>query len=111
MSEVQFGETSSGAAMVQGTFVGADQAGVRGMGPAFRRVGGSEDREKSIREARGLMQGYAQQLNISDSLVTAERKSLSLHLAPTLSRDARWRVLRPSAFMLLAVLSRLAKSC
>ncbi|KAH0494553.1 hypothetical protein TgHK011_001170 [Trichoderma gracile] len=71
VSEVQFGETSSGAAMVQGTFVGADQAGVRGMGPAFRRVGGSEDREKSIREARGLMQGYAQQLNISDSLVTA----------------------------------------
>jgi transcription factor IIIB subunit 2 len=41
------------------------------MGPAFRRVGGTEDREKSIREARGLMQGYAQQLNVSDSLVTA----------------------------------------
>ncbi|KOS21870.1 Transcription factor IIIB 90 kDa subunit [Escovopsis weberi] len=71
VAEVQFGETSSGAAMVQGTFVAADQAGVRGMGPAFRRVGGSEDREKSIREARGLMQGYAQQLNISDSLVTS----------------------------------------
>ncbi|KAK5996762.1 B-related factor 1 [Cladobotryum mycophilum] len=71
VAEVQFGETSSGAAMVQGTFVAADQGGVRAMGPAFRRVGGSEDREKSIREARGLMQGYAQQLNISDSLVTA----------------------------------------
>ena len=71
VAEVQFGETSSGAAMVQGSFVGADQAGVRSMGPAFRRVGGSEDREKSIREARGLMQGYAQQLNVSDSLVTA----------------------------------------
>ncbi|KAG5977423.1 hypothetical protein E4U55_006824 [Claviceps digitariae] len=71
VAEVQFGETSSGAAMVQGSFIGADQAGVRSMGPAFRRVGGSEDREKSIREARGLMQGYAQQLNVSDSLVTA----------------------------------------
>ncbi|KAG5965154.1 hypothetical protein E4U57_004399 [Claviceps arundinis] len=71
VAEVQFGETSSGAAMVQGSFIGADQAGVRSLGPAFRRVGGSEDREKSIREARGLMQGYAQQLNISDSLVTA----------------------------------------
>ena len=71
VAEVQFGETSSGAAVVQGSFIGADQAGVRSMGPAFRRVGGSEDREKSIREARGLMQGYAQQLNISDSLVTA----------------------------------------
>ncbi|KAG6025214.1 hypothetical protein E4U19_003287 [Claviceps sp. Clav32 group G5] len=71
VAEVQFGETSSGAAMVQGSFIGADQAGVRSLGPAFRRVGGSEDREKSIREARGLMQGYAQQLNVSDSLVTA----------------------------------------
>ena len=71
VAEVQFGETSSGAAIVQGSFVGADQAGVRSMGPAFRRVGGSGDREKSIREARGLMQGYAQQLNVSESLVTA----------------------------------------
>lgn len=71
VSEVQFGETSSGAAMVQGSFIGADQAGVRSMGPAFRRVGGTEDREKSIREARGLMQGYAQQLSVSESLVTA----------------------------------------
>ncbi|KAK7420905.1 transcription factor TFIIIB subunit brf1 [Neonectria punicea] len=71
VSEVQFGETSSGAAMVQGSYIGADQAGVRSMGPAFRRVGGSDDREKSIREAKSLMQGYAQQLNVSDSLVTA----------------------------------------
>ncbi|KHN96085.1 Transcription factor TFIIB [Metarhizium album ARSEF 1941] len=71
VAEVQFGESSSGAAVVHGSFVGADQAGVRSMGPAFRRVGGTEDREKSIREARGLMQGYAQQLNVSESLVTA----------------------------------------
>ena len=71
VAEVQFGETSSGAAVVQGSFIGADQAGVRSVGPAFRRVGGSEDREKSIREARSLMQGYAQQLNVSESFVTA----------------------------------------
>ncbi|KEY72347.1 hypothetical protein S7711_01029 [Stachybotrys chartarum IBT 7711] len=71
VAEVQFGETSSGAAIVQGTFMGADQAGVRSMGPAFRRVGGTEDREKSIREAKSLMQGYAQQLNVSESLVTS----------------------------------------
>ena len=71
VAEVQFGETSSGAAVVQGSFIGADQAGVRSMGPAFRRVGASEDREKSIREARGLMQGYAQQLSISESMVTS----------------------------------------
>ncbi|KAL2203847.1 hypothetical protein CC79DRAFT_1295019, partial [Sarocladium strictum] len=71
VAEVQFGETSSGAAVVQGSFVGADQGGVRSMGPAFRRVGGTEDREKSIREAKGLMMGYAQQLQITDSMVTS----------------------------------------
>lgn len=71
VAEVQFGETSSGAAMVQGSFIGADQAGARSMGPAFRRVGGSEDREKSIREAKSLMQGYAQQLSVSESFVTS----------------------------------------
>lgn len=71
VAEVQFGESSSGAAVVHGSYIGADQAGVRSMGPAFRRVGGSEDREKSIREAKSLMQGYAQQLNVSDSLITA----------------------------------------
>ncbi|KAF4333338.1 transcription factor IIIB [Fusarium beomiforme] len=71
VAEITFGESSSGAAVVHGSYIGADQAGVRSMGPAFRRVGGSEDREKSIREAKGLMQGYAQQLNVSDSLVTA----------------------------------------
>lgn len=71
VAEVQFGETSSGAAVVQGSFIGADQAGVRSMGPAFRRVGGTEDREKSIREAKSLMQGYAQQLSVSDSFVTS----------------------------------------
>ncbi|WYZ35316.1 hypothetical protein EsH8_I_001592 [Colletotrichum jinshuiense] len=69
VAEVQFGETSSGAAMVQGSYIAADQAGVRTMGPAFRRVGGSDDREKSIREARSLMQGYAQQLNLGESTV------------------------------------------
>jgi transcription factor IIIB subunit 2 len=71
VAEVQFGETSSGAAMVQGSYIGADQAGVRSVGPAFRRVGGTEDREKSIREAKSLMQGYAQQLNVSESFVTS----------------------------------------
>ncbi|KAF4463865.1 transcription factor iiib [Fusarium albosuccineum] len=71
VAEVTFGESSSGAAVVHGSYIGADQAGVRSMGPAFRRVGGSEDREKSIREAKSLMQGYAQQLNVSESLVTA----------------------------------------
>ena len=70
VSEVQFGETSTGAAVIQGSYIGADQAGVRSTGPAFRRMGGAnEAREKSIREARQLLQGYAEQLRLSQATV------------------------------------------
>ncbi|KAI9821389.1 MAG: transcription factor TFIIIB subunit brf1 [Thelocarpon impressellum] len=51
VSEVQFGETSSGAAVVQGSYVGADQSHARSMGTAFKRAGGVESRE--IAEANG----------------------------------------------------------
>ncbi|KKA28344.1 hypothetical protein TD95_000177 [Thielaviopsis punctulata] len=78
VSEVQFGETSSGAAMVQGSFIGPDQGGVRSLGPNFRRVGGSEDREKSIRDAKMLIVGFAQQLNLSESLVNSAVQAFKL---------------------------------
>jgi transcription factor IIIB subunit 2 len=50
VSEVQFGESSSGAAVVQGSFLGADQGSARTMGPAFARAGGGENREATIKE-------------------------------------------------------------
>jgi hypothetical protein len=50
VAEIQFGENSSGAAVVQGSFVSADQGAAKSLGPAFRRAGGSEDREKTLRE-------------------------------------------------------------
>ncbi|KAL5628635.1 hypothetical protein BROUX41_002026 [Berkeleyomyces rouxiae] len=79
VSEVQFGETSSGAAMVQGSFIGPDQGGVRSLGPSFRRVGGSsEDREKTIRDAKMLIVGFAQQLNLSESLVNSAVQAFKL---------------------------------
>ena len=52
VAEIQFGESSSGAAVVQGSFVSADQGTAKSLGPAFRRAGGSEDRESTIREGR-----------------------------------------------------------
>lgn len=45
VSEVTFGETASGAAIVQGTFVGADQTHTRSYGPGYQRGGGMESRE------------------------------------------------------------------
>ncbi|KAI1382967.1 uncharacterized protein F4822DRAFT_421722 [Hypoxylon trugodes] len=65
VAEVQFGETSSGAAVVHGSFVGADQGTVtRNLGSQYRRLGGglSDAREKTIREARNMMIGFAHQL-------------------------------------------------
>ena len=54
VSEVQFGENSSGAAVVQGSYVAADQGGARSMGgPGFGRMGGGGGeggRENTVRE-------------------------------------------------------------
>lgn len=53
VSEVTFGENSSGAAMVQGSFVAADQGGARSMGgPGFAGRGGGEGsgREATVRD-------------------------------------------------------------
>lgn len=50
VSEITFGESSSGAAVVQGSFVAEGSGAARSMGPAFQRAGGGEDREKTLRE-------------------------------------------------------------
>ena len=46
VAEVTFGESSAGAAVVQGGFVGEGQRHARSLGPGFRRSGGhGESRE------------------------------------------------------------------
>lgn len=54
VSEVQFGENSSGAAIVQGSFIANDQGSSRNMAPGMRRMGGlvGDNREKTIREGK-----------------------------------------------------------
>lgn len=72
VAEITFGETSSGAAVVQGSYLAADQGGVRGVGGlAFRRVAGggaSEARERSLREAKALLNQFVHQLRLSQNL-------------------------------------------
>ncbi|KAI1074045.1 hypothetical protein F5B20DRAFT_565042 [Whalleya microplaca] len=64
VAEVQFGESSSGAAVVHGSFIGADQSTTRTVGPGGRRMGGniSDSRDKTLREAKNMMNGFAHQL-------------------------------------------------
>jgi transcription factor IIIB subunit 2 len=70
VAEVTFGESSNGAAVVHGSYLAADQGGIRPTagGLAFRRVAGagaSEARERSLREAKQLMNQFAHQLQIA----------------------------------------------
>ncbi|KAI1334972.1 hypothetical protein F5Y15DRAFT_399897 [Xylariaceae sp. FL0016] len=72
VAEVQFGESASGAAVVHGTFVGADQGTIRSMGPGRGRMGGNvgANRDKTVAEARNLMWGYKSRLRgVSESAI------------------------------------------
>jgi transcription factor IIIB 90 kDa subunit len=67
VSEVSFGETSSGAAMVQGSYVGADQTHTRSTGPGFHRGGGMESREITEQNGNRYIQQMALALDIPES--------------------------------------------
>ncbi|KAE8367726.1 putative transcription factor TFIIIB complex subunit Brf1 [Aspergillus caelatus] len=67
VSEVTFGETSSGAAIVQGTFVGEDQTHVRSYGPGFQRGGGAESREITEQNGSRYINQLSRALNIPES--------------------------------------------
>lgn len=71
VSEVTFGETSSGAAVVQGAFVGSDQTHVRSFGPGYHRGGGMESREVTESLGNRYINLIARQLNIPESATKA----------------------------------------
>ncbi|KAI1436110.1 hypothetical protein GGR50DRAFT_256326 [Xylaria sp. CBS 124048] len=74
VAEVVFGETSSGAAVVQGSYIAADQGTSRNMAPGIRRLGGlvGDNREKTIREAKNMMWGFKSRLkHITETAIEA----------------------------------------
>ncbi|TLD28523.1 hypothetical protein PspLS_04229 [Pyricularia sp. CBS 133598] len=82
VAEIQFGETAGGAAVVQGSYVGPD-GGVRlSGGQGGRRIAGtntsSEAREKALREARSLIQGFANSLNLPERTVNGASQLFKL---------------------------------
>ncbi|KAG0649999.1 Transcription factor IIIB 60 kDa subunit [Hyphodiscus hymeniophilus] len=73
VSEVSFGETSNGQAVLQGSYVGENQGAARSMGPGFRAGGIAtvgESRLATQREGKQHMDGFATQFDIRDSIVT-----------------------------------------
>ncbi|KAL3455283.1 putative transcription factor TFIIIB complex subunit Brf1 [Aspergillus heterothallicus] len=67
VSEVTFGETASGAAVVQGAFVGEDQTHVRSFGPGFQRGGTMESREITEQNGNRYINQLARALIIPES--------------------------------------------
>ncbi|KAL2863656.1 transcription factor TFIIIB subunit BRF1 [Aspergillus lucknowensis] len=67
VSEVTFGETASGAAIVQGAFVGEDQTHVRSFGPGFQRGGTMESREITEQNGNRYINQLARALTIPES--------------------------------------------
>lgn len=67
VSEVTFGESSSGAAVVQGTFVGEGQTHTRSFGPGFQRGGGMESREMTEAAGNTYINQCSRRLNIPES--------------------------------------------
>ncbi|CCJ28823.1 unnamed protein product, partial [Pneumocystis jirovecii] len=65
VSEITFGEASSGAAIVQGSFVGADQSHARTNGP-YRRQSSLESREQTIANGRRRINALAAALHLSE---------------------------------------------
>ncbi|KAM0752536.1 BRF1-domain-containing protein [Meredithblackwellia eburnea MCA 4105] len=76
VSEITFGETSGGAAMVQGSYVGADQ--VRARAPAGYRKGGQESREQTMMNGRRRIQQLANALRLPERLSDAGTRYFNL---------------------------------
>ncbi|KAK2806095.1 transcription factor TFIIIB subunit brf1 [Onygenales sp. PD_10] len=71
VSEITFGESSSGAAVVQGTFVGAGQSHGRSSGPGFQRGGGMESREITEQNGNRYIAQLSRALNVPESATKA----------------------------------------
>ncbi|OJD13067.1 hypothetical protein ACJ73_09250 [Blastomyces percursus] len=71
VSEITFGESASGAAIVQGTFVGAGQSHGRSFGPGFQRGGGMESREITEQNGNSYIAQLSRALNVPESATKA----------------------------------------
>ncbi|KAF4594064.1 transcription factor TFIIIB subunit brf1 [Pleurotus pulmonarius] len=77
VNEVSFGETSSGAAMVQGSFVGQGATHARLAGPYGNRSS-TESREQTIANASRKIQSIANVLHLSDVVCLAATRLYTL---------------------------------
>ncbi|KZV70104.1 cyclin-like protein [Peniophora sp. CONT] len=77
VNEVSFGETSTGAAMVQGAYVGQGATHAR-MGGPFGNRGSNESREQTIANAQRKITSIAHILRLSDNVSLAATRLYTL---------------------------------
>ncbi|KAL8293709.1 hypothetical protein RQP46_000410 [Phenoliferia psychrophenolica] len=78
VSEITFGETGGGAAMVQGSYVGADQTRARAPAGYRQKGGGQESREQTMQNGRRRIQALATALRLPDRLSDAGQRYFNL---------------------------------
>ncbi|BGP07681.1 transcription factor TFIIIB subunit brf1 [Rhodotorula toruloides] len=90
VSEIQFGETGSGAAMVQGSYVGADQTRARAPG-GFRQRGvqSQESREQTLANGRRRIMELATGLRLSEHLQNVATRFFNLAVNMSFTKGRR----------------------
>ncbi|KAJ7186723.1 BRF1-domain-containing protein [Mycena filopes] len=78
VSELTFGETSSGGAMVQGSFVGQGATHARMSGPYGNRGGNSDSRAQTIENASKKIRMIASVLRLSEMISNAALRMYTL---------------------------------
>ncbi|KAI6045085.1 BRF1-domain-containing protein [Pisolithus marmoratus] len=88
VSEVTFGETSTGAAIVQGAYVGQGATRARLSGP-FGNRGSNESREQTIANASRRIQSFAAALRLSEVVALAATRLYTLAVEHKFTKGRR----------------------
>ncbi|KAI9227636.1 MAG: cyclin-like protein [Piptocephalis tieghemiana] len=88
VSEVSFGEKSNGAAVLQGTYVGAGSLGVGFTGPN-RRFHGTEGKQQAMKNGKQRIQALAVALRIPEIYIESASRYFNLALAQNFTRGRR----------------------
>lgn len=88
VSEITFGESSSGAAIVQGSFLSGDATGARISGP-FRNQSSENSREQTIRKGRQRVNALANAMRLPERLAEQGVRYFTLAVANNFIRGRR----------------------
>ncbi|KAM0787378.1 hypothetical protein ACM66B_003464 [Microbotryomycetes sp. NB124-2] len=89
VSEITFGEAGSGAAVVQGSYIGADQTRARAPAGYRGRGGGQESREQTLANGRNEINKLAHGLRLPERLADAGLRYFNLAVNMNFTKGRR----------------------